>query len=198
MTRSAPDASRPIARVPAREPMSVFFDRLRTVASAPGPFLSCYLPVQTVADVTRSRHSVAAGDLSPDESVGLLRLLSASEERADGSEERTDEVATVVVIRAADGTSFIEHYPEPVREPVIERGAAPRLATVVEAEQRLRHHVLAVVSNEGLDLLTFPRHGEPTLHRVRPRPIPIASRIWWPRPSRPRGPDWFSLPATTT
>lgn len=148
--------------LPERVPLSAFFERLRTVAERPGPFLSCYLPVQTSDDLSRSRAAISTADVSDDEAAGLQRMIDEVERRArDG--ESTDAMA--VVLQAADGVAFIEFYPETVAEPIIERGPIPRLAAVVEAEQRLRHHVLAVISDEGIDLLTFPRHGEPTLHR---------------------------------
>lgn len=164
MERSREDRTVPATdTLPERVPMSEFFGRLRSLVAATGPYLSCYLPLLTRADLERSREAVAAFELTEDEAAGLQQLISAGEDRARRGDS-TD--AMVVVLQGPDGHTFIEYYPEPVAEPVIVRTDVPLLSTVIEAEQRLRHHVVAVLTEDGLELLTFPRHGDPSLHRA--------------------------------
>jgi hypothetical protein len=149
--------------LPERVPMTVYLDRLRSVIERGGPFLSCYLPFQTSLDLERSRDAIAAAELTPTERSDLQQVIDEAEARM-ADPQSTD--AMVVVLQAADGFGFIEYYPEAVEHPVVDQSDLPRLALAIEAEQRLRHHVLAVLSSDGVDLLTFPRHGAPSLHRT--------------------------------
>lgn len=143
--------------------MTQFFERLRSVVERPAPFLTCYLPLQTRDDIRRSRTAVESSDLSHDEMAGLLRLIDDVEA---GARIGVNTNAMAVVVQAADGATFVEYYPEAVTDPIVERADVPRLGALLEAEQRLRHHVLVVVSDGGVDVLTFPRHGAATMHRT--------------------------------
>ncbi len=151
------------ASLPERVPMTEFTGRLRAVVEREGPFLTCYLPVGTFHDLDISRAAIAASDLPERDRTDIRDLLDEAELRARNG-QGVD--AMVAIVRAADGTTFAEYYPEPIAEALIDVSPLPRLTPVLEAEQRLRHHVLAVISETGLDLMTFPRHGEPTLHSV--------------------------------
>ncbi len=153
------DASQSVA-LPVRVPVEQFFESLKQLLSAAGPFATFYLPVHDEAARNVSLAAVTSADaLSPAQQAFGRSLLDA---------ERVADDAMIVGFLSADGTSFVQSFPEVPAEPLVECGALPRLAPVIEAEQRLRHHVLAVVSSDGVDLLTFPRHGRATLHRAAP------------------------------
>ena len=140
--------------------MEHFFSSLKGVLSAPGPFVSFYLPVHDDGARASSQGAVvSADDLSAGQKAFGRSLLDA---------DRVADDAMIVGFLAGDGTSFVQSFPEGPETPVVELDPLPRLAPIVEAEQRLRHHVLAVVSDDGVDVLTFPRHGQATLHRALP------------------------------
>lgn len=156
----APDDSTAATPLPVRVPVEHFFASLKLLLAAPGPFVTFYLPV----------HDEAARAASLD-SIGSTPDLSANEQAFGRSLLDTERVADDAMLAgflASDGRSFVQSFPEGPSEPLVERGVLPRLAPVIEAEQRLRHHLLAVASTEGVDLLTFPRHGRATMHRAAP------------------------------
>lgn len=145
--------------LPVRVPMERFFTALRDVLDAPGPYVSFYLTVENDEAVEASLEAVTSASPSGQAATFGRSLIE---------DVRAADDAMVVGLLAADGTSFVQRYPEGPAAPLVESGSLPRLAPVIEAEQRLRHHVLAVVSDEGIDVLTFPRHGAATLHRAAP------------------------------
>ncbi len=69
--------------------------------------------------------------------------------------------ATLAALFGADGRHFVTSYPHPPRHEVLEQGNLPNLAPLLYAEQALTHHVVAVVTTNGLEMLTVPRHGAP-------------------------------------
>lgn len=146
--------------LPVRVPMEQFFSGLKVLLSAPGPFVTFYLPVHSEEALANSVRAVSAAD---DLSVGQLAFGRSLLEAG-----RVPDDAMIVGLMAADGTSLVQSFPEGPDTPVVEVSPLPRLAPVIEAEQRLRHHVLAVVTDDGIDVLTFPRHGKATLHRSAP------------------------------
>jgi len=139
--------------------MEQFFSGLKIVLSAPGPFVSFYLPVHDDAARATSLEAVTAAELSASQEAFARALLDA---------DRVADDAMIVGLLASDGTSFVQSFPEGPDAPLVELAPLPRLASIVEAEQRLRHHLLAVVTDDGVDVLTFPRHGRATLHRAAP------------------------------
>lgn len=170
MTSPADDSIAPTsAPLPVRVPMADFYSSLKGVLEAPGPFVSLFLPVFDEEARTSSMAAISdASDLSAAQQAFATSLIE--------SEPSSDD-AMIVGLLAGDGTSFVQTFPEGPDRPLIDVAALPRLAPIVEAEQRLRHHVLAVVSSDGVDVLTFPRHGVATLHRAAPGDASYASLL---------------------
>ncbi len=157
---TAPVAPSESVSLPVRVPMEKFFNTLKGLVSAAGPFVTLYLPIHDDDARNASLAAVMAADgLSADQQAFGRSLLDS---------DRVADDAMIVGFLAADGTSLVQSFPEGPAAPLVERGALPRLAPIIEAEQRLRHHVLAVVSTDGVDILTVPRHGRATLHRAAP------------------------------
>ncbi len=159
--------------------MGRFFGSLAEIVAQPGPFLTCFLPIGDAEQIDDSRRAIAAADLSELERAFCVGLLPADGDEPGAAEpgaaepraaeprvsETSDTAAMAVGVLAGSGTGYSLLYPEGPARPRIERGHVARIAPIVEAEQRLRHHLLVVVSDDGLDVMTFPRHGEPSLHR---------------------------------
>ena len=168
---NASESADPSERVafPVRVPLERFFDALKSLLGAPGPFMSLYLPVHDDAARAASLEAVmSSADLTADQQAFARSLLD---------QERVADDAMLVGLLASDGTSFVQSFPEGPDAPTVEVSALPRLGAIVEAEQRLRHHVLAVVSADGVDVLTFPRHGRATLHRAAPGDAPYTALL---------------------
>ncbi len=160
--------------------MRRFFGALADILGRPGPFLTCYLPIGDAREVAASRLAVAEADLSEVERTFCETLLTdfpaefdASGPDSSGPDSSvadaalTDDTAAMVVgVLAGDGVGFSQTYPEGPTSPFIERGHVPRITPLIDAEQRLRHHLLVVVSEDGIDVMTFPRHGAPSMHRA--------------------------------
>ncbi len=154
--------------LPVRQPRRVLFDELRSLLGRKGPFVTAYLPSATAEERRTSRDAIeAAAEVPDDLRAGLVDLVEGSD----------DEAAMVAALISFDGESVTRTFPEGPRAPLVEVGHLPRIAPLLEAEQRLLHHMLAIVDSQGLELLTVPRHGDPTIHRVGPAPISQIGRL---------------------
>jgi len=118
-----------------------------------------YLTVGDEERLEASARAIEGADLDATQRAFARSLLTV---------ERADDDAMIAAFLAADGLSIVHSFPEGPDTPAIWADPLPRLAPLIEAEQRLRHHVLAVVDAEGIDLLSFPRHGRASHHRALP------------------------------
>jgi len=82
----------------------------------------------------------------------------------DGDLGRVDEMIaevphhvgeSFVAVRALDGPTHIEVLGEPLHEPIVTVGAAPRLAPVIESRQRAVPHLVVETDRTGADITAF-------------------------------------------
>lgn len=146
--------------VPVRRPRVDYRKDLADFLKRPGPYLSLYLDVGP----------------GPQRESAEQRLLQALEIETCSSEATLDpshweaagnalslvaeDDATLVSFIAADGGSLTTGYPEPPKTDFVGLANLPRLGPLLQAEQSLVHHVVAVVEGDSLGLATIPRHGE--------------------------------------
>jgi len=151
---------RSVQPLPVRRTEKEFFAGLEHMLSRPAPFLSCFLPVASTEEVAESRQAIDRAQPGPAGSEFAHAVIDQA--TAKSADEQASRMA--VAIRAGDGSTYLQQYPEGEAKPFVESAPLPRLAPLIEAEQRLRHHLLIIASEEGLDVLTFPRHGRATSH----------------------------------
>ncbi len=68
---------------------------------------------------------------------------------------RHDGSASLVIVHARHGSTLIEALDEPVAATTVHEGPLPRLATVIEARQRVIAHVVVEADRAGADLTAF-------------------------------------------
>lgn len=126
----------------------------------PGPFVSLYL------DVTPERRDDA-----------VLRV-----EQALGAQEGVTDIARATARRVmneipadngmvgsligSEGVAATAFFPDPPRMDIVSVDALPILAPLIEADQMLAHHLVAVIEDSALHLMTIPRHGEPSVQTL--------------------------------
>lgn len=150
----------PIQPLPIRRTEREFFAGLEHMLGRPSPFMSCLLPIGSSAQIAASRQAVEAAYVGPAGRDFATAVIGEVVEGGDGGS--VDGMA--IAIRAGDGSTYLQHYPDAPPQAFVESAHLPRLGPVIEAEQRLRHHLLVVASEEGIDVMTFPRHGKATSH----------------------------------
>ena len=130
--------------------MSIPLDDLRPLANAKGPFLTILLPAP-------SHHADAAERFS----IRIKNALRYVSEQwpVDDLERELNELphdagASVIVIRANDGTSHVEFIDDPVDASVFE-GDFPRLAPLIESRQRTIAHLVVEADRAGASLMAF-------------------------------------------
>ena len=130
--------------------MSKSTDDLRPLAHAEGPFLTMLLPAP-------SRHADAAERFAI-RIKNALRDVSehwpTDELARDLKQLPHDAGASVIVIRAIDGTSHVEFIDDPVEASVFE-GSFPRLAPLIESRQRTIPHLVVEADRAGASLMAF-------------------------------------------
>ena len=131
------------------------FDDLRALTDAAGPFVTIALPTPSELDDAQHRFDIRWRN--------ARRELESSRWTSDDVAELDEFVAalphdagaSLVVIRAADGTTLAEFLDEPVRETVVAEGVLPRLALLIEARQRAIAHLVVEVDRAGADIAAF-------------------------------------------
>ena len=123
----------------------------------PGPYLSVYLdlapgPARATAPM-RLGEALRSLESRRDVTAAQLDAARLALDRV----EPHDAMAAALV--RADGRSIVASFPEPPRRDVIEVGWLPRVGPMLTAEQAMVHHVVAIVEDLDLQLLTVPRHG---------------------------------------
>ena len=75
------------------------------------------------------------------------------DERVQGL--RHGDSASLVIVHARHGSTFVESLDEPVAATTVHEGRLPRWATVIEARQRVIAHVVVEADRAGADLTAF-------------------------------------------
>ncbi len=128
---------------------------LRRLIDAEGPFSIVAIPTPSELDDAHHRFEIRWKN--------ARRELEASQLTADDLTELDALVATIphdggaslVLIRAADGTTLAEFLDEPVREQVVAESVMPRLALLIEARQRAIAHLVVEADRAGADIHAF-------------------------------------------
>jgi Bacterial archaeo-eukaryotic release factor family 2 len=134
--------------------MHVTLHDLKPLIEARGPFFSVAIPAPSHFDNSSHRFEVewknVRKGLSADWSGEELAAVDAtvSELRHYGGE-------SVVVLHAMYGETLIEFLDEPVQHADVHEGPLPRLATLIEARQRVIPHVIVETDRAGADLTAF-------------------------------------------
>lgn len=130
-------------------------DDLSRLVEATGPFVTVAMPTPSELDDAQHRFEIRWKN--------ARRELESSRWSADDVAELDTLVSTLphdggaslIVVRAADGTTFAEFLDEPIRDTVVAEGHLPRLAPVIEARQRAIAHLLVDVDRAGADIHAF-------------------------------------------
>ncbi len=138
---------------PARQPRAALLDELREVVATPGPFLSVFIGLldEGTPAHERFRILVEAEDLPSSLVERVVGLIREAERGDDG---------LFACVASAHGPLVATSYPDPPSHDVVDLADVPRLAPIIESEQTLIHHVIAVIDAAGLTLISTPRHGE--------------------------------------
>ncbi len=134
---------------------AVQLDDLTRLASAEGPFVTVAMPTPSELDDAEHRLEIRWKN--------ARRELEASRSTADDLAELDalvttlphDGGASLVLFRAADGTTLAEFLDEPVRESVVAESVLPRFALVIEGRQRTLPHLVVEADRSGADILAF-------------------------------------------
>lgn len=129
-------------------------DDLKNVANESDWFATITIPTPSNLDDARARFEL--------EWRNARRQLS--DDWDDDELERLDELvgdlrhgdsASLVIVHARHGSTLIEALDEPVSATTVHEGPLPRLATVIEARQRVIAHVVVEADRAGADLTAF-------------------------------------------
>lgn len=143
---------------------------LAGLAQGRPPFVSVYL------DVTPGEQRATAGHRL-DAAHHELEAATPEQHRVlDGLVAALgpgDDDACLVALIDADGRALVRTYPVPPRRDVVAVANLPYLGPILQAEQGLTHHLVAVVHGGEVDVVVVPRHGDPVIARS-PAPDGIA------------------------
>ena len=128
---------------------------LRRLIDATGPFLSVAIPTPSELDDAQHRFEIRWKNAHRELEATQWDAQDLSELDALVATLPHDGGASLVVMRAADGTTIAEFLDEPIRETVVVESVLPRLALVIEARQRAISHLVVEADRAGADLLAF-------------------------------------------
>ena len=148
-------------KLPVRRPRADYRQQLGSFLEGTGPFLSVYLDVTPGPQRRSARQRLLAALDEQGRLAGLPLDPAQWSAAGDALNLVADDDATLVALIDADGRSLVTGYPEPPRCDLVVLDHLPRLGPLLQAEQSLVHHVVAVVDGGALGLATVPRHGEP-------------------------------------
>ncbi len=159
-TPTGPGGARPI--LPRRRPRAEVRQALAELTRGRPPFVSVYLDISPGELRATAGHRLETARLGLDgatpEQHQVLSGLAAAQDPGDGD-------ACLVALVDADGRALVRTYPVPPRWDVVAVANLPYLAPILQAEQGLTHHVVAVVDGGEVEVLAVPRHGEPVVTR---------------------------------
>lgn len=177
--RAAPAAGRAGAgpSLPRRRPRAEVRHALAELTMGRPPFVSVYLDVSPGEQRATAGHRLETAGRSmeaatPEQHRVLNELATAQDPGHDD--------ACLVALIDADGRTIIRTYPTPPRWDVMAVANLPYLGPILQAEQALTHHLVAVVeagratgggADDGpapeanVEVLVVPRHGDPVVTR---------------------------------
>lgn len=144
-----------------RRPREHYRRDLAAFVGGRGPYLSLYLdvrPGQARSTVQERLLAALEGLVRDDLALSPTQWTRAGEATACVEEDD----ATLVAFVDGAGALLATGYPDPIEDDLVDLSTLPRLGPLLEAEQRLIHHLLVVVEEGQLILATVPRHGQPT------------------------------------
>jgi len=129
-------------------------DDLKNVANESDWFATITIPTPSNLDDARARFEVEwrnarrqLSDTWDDDELEQLDELVGGLRHGDS--------ASLVIVHARHGSTLIEALDEPVSATTVHEGPLPRLATVIEARQRVIAHVVVEADRAGADLTAF-------------------------------------------
>ena len=134
---------------------NVQLDDLTRLANAAGPFVTVAMPTPSELDDAQHRFEIhwknARRELEPS------RWTSSDVDELDAlvSSLPHDGGASLVLMRAADGTTLAEFLDEPVTESLVAESPLPRLSLLIEARQRAIPHLVVETDRAGADIHAF-------------------------------------------
>ncbi len=145
--------------IPRRTPRLQLRKSLKALLTDPGPYLSLFYGVSNHHETIAAR---ADRDLADMDLTDAQRF--AAQEHVASRSESDVEMLAVVVASTGQAVSF--EFPDPPAHDHVSLDSVPRLGPILEADQSLVHHVVAVVSDDTLSIVTVPRRGEVTTHTL--------------------------------
>ncbi len=128
---------------------------LRRLIDADGPFVIVAIPTPSELDDAQHRFEIRWKNARRELEASRWTADDLSELDALVSSIPHDGGASLVIIRAADGTTLAEFLDEPVRELVVAESAMPRLALLIEGRQRAIAHLVVETDRAGADIHAF-------------------------------------------
>lgn len=159
-TPTGPGRARPA--LPRRRPRAEVRQALAELARGRPPFVSVYLDISPGELRATAGHRLETAQLGLDAATSeqhqVLSDLAAAQDPADDD-------ACLVALVDADGRALVRTYPVPPRWDVVAVANLPYLGPILQAEQGLTHHLVAVVEGGEVEVLAVPRHGDPVVSR---------------------------------
>lgn len=127
-------------------------DDLRKFVDAAAPFATVAMPTPSQLDDARHRFETRWKNARRQLESSRWTSDDVSDLDAVVAELPHDGGAALVLMRSADGTTFVEFLDEPVHELVVVENPLPRLAVVIEARQRAIAHLVVETDRAGADI----------------------------------------------
>lgn len=158
---ASPDGSGTDEESVAPSPPLTPVDRLATIYAAPGPYVSVYLTTQPEegAPALFDRWLEVKADLERRDAPEAA--LASVEARL--TLPGPDDTAAVAILAASDGTTVVQHGPDPVWTDVGHLDTLPYATPLVEWHQRTLPHLLVVADTDGADVVSFQADHRSTL-----------------------------------
>ena len=129
-------------------------DDLKDVANESDWFATIMIPTPSNLDDARARFEIEwrnarrqLSDAWDDDELEQLDELVGGLRHGDS--------ASLAIVHAHYGSTLVEELDEPVAATTVHEGPLPRLATVIEARQRVIAHVVVEADRAGADLTAF-------------------------------------------
>ena len=128
---------------------------LTRLADASGPFVTVAMPTPSELDDAHHRFEIRWKNARRELESSRWTSTDVAELDALVSTLPHDGGASLVLMRAADGTTLAEFLDEPVSESVVAESPLPRLALLIEARQRAIPHLVVETDRSGADIHVF-------------------------------------------
>ncbi len=167
---NVPGRERAALALPRRRPRAEVRRALAELAQGRPPFVSIHL------DISQGEQRATAGARLEAARQGLDGATPEQHRVLDElavAQDPGDDDACLVALIDADGRALVRTYPVPPRSDVVAVANLPFLGPILQAEQGLTHHLVAVVRHPAqagsgaveVEILAVPRHGDPVATR---------------------------------